>query len=98
MSLHIDRSRAEQMKVRFIWPAEQPPGPISVVGTFNNWQPGLDELQADPDGGRSVTLGLPYDTRYVFRYLGGDGQWFDEPDADDTNSSGSVLQARQFGH
>jgi hypothetical protein len=94
MVLHIDRSRSEQMKVRFIWPDAEPVGPISVVGSFNDWQAGLDELQAGADGVRSVTLGLPYGHRFVFRYLGPDGQWFDEADADEVTNGGSVLHPK----
>ena len=95
MSLHIDRSRPEQMKVRFIWPDDEPRGPISVVGSFNDWQAGMDELEPDAAGRRSVTLGLPYGVRFVFRYLGPDGQWYDEPDADEVVASGSVLHPKR---
>jgi hypothetical protein len=97
VSLHIDTSRPEQMKVRFIWTGAEPEGPISVVGSFNDWQPGLDELQPDAHGNRSVVLGLPYGSRQTFRYLGPDGEWFDEPDADKVSDNGSVLLPRTFG-
>ena len=95
MSLHLDRSRTDLMKVRFVWPHDEPVGAMSVVGTFNNWQAGLDELEPDENGLRSVTLGLPYDTRFVFRYLGPDGDWHDDPDADVISRAGSVLEPRR---
>lgn len=92
MSLDIDASRPDQLKVRFILPLEDPAGPVSVVGSFNDWTPGLDELSPNIAGTRSVTIGLPYDTELVFRYLGPQGTWFDEPDADDITSRGSLLR------
>jgi hypothetical protein len=93
VSLIIDRSRAKQAKVRFVWTQSEPVGQLSVVGSFNDWTPGLDELVDNPDGTRSVTVGLPYGMLVVFRYLGPDGQWFDEPDADRITEQGSVLEA-----
>jgi hypothetical protein len=66
-----------------------------VVGSFNGWTPGLDELVQQPDGTRSVTLGLPYGQELVFRYLGPGNNWFDESDADEITSHGSVIHAIQ---
>ena len=97
MSLHIDRSGPDQMKVRFVWSGPAATAPISVVGTFNDWQAGLDELQSDANGERSVTIGLPYGHGFVFRYLDSAGQWFDEPDADEITTHGSVLKPRTPG-
>lgn len=92
MSLDIDRSHARQLKIRFVLDASHPPGQVSVVGSFNNWTPGLDELVEDHDGTRSVTVGLPYSQDIVFRYLGPGQRWFDEPDADEITEQGSVLR------
>jgi hypothetical protein len=91
LSLDIDRSLPERVKVRFILDASHPAGSVSVVGTFNDWTPGLDELIADGHGTRSVTVGLPYDTEVVFRYLGAGDTWYDEPDADEITQRGSIL-------
>jgi hypothetical protein len=94
MSLQIDTSQPDQLKIRFVLNGSHPAGQVSVVGTFNNWTPGLDELMPNEDGTRSVTLGLPYRTRHVFRYLGPGENWFDEPDADEISGAGSVLRPR----
>ncbi len=91
MTLRVDRSRPEQAKVTFIWPRRDPVGTVSVVGTFNNWTPGLDELTDAGDGTRTVTLGLPYNERFVFRYLGPNGEWLDDPDADGITVEGSIV-------
>lgn len=93
MSLDIDRSSRSQLKIHFILDASHPPGRVSVVGSFNDWTPGLDELFPEFDGTRSVTIGLPYGQRFVFRYLGPGDDWFDEPDADEITEAGSVLFA-----
>lgn len=92
MTLHVDTSRPDQVKIRFSLPLDEPPGTVSVVGSFNDWTPGLDELTADTAGERSVTIGLPYNTTFAFRYLGDNALWFDEPDADATTQHGSIIR------
>lgn len=91
MPLHIDRSQPRLLKVRFTIDPVDPEGPVSVVGSFNDWVPGLDELIPDGHGMRSVTVGLPYGERLIFRYLAADDTWFDEPDADLITPEGSIL-------
>ena len=97
MTLTIDTRHAEQVKIRFTWPEADPTGVMSVVGSFNDWTPGLDELIPDGRGVRSVTIGLPYGERFVFRYLAEDGHWFDEPQADEITELGSVIHPIQHG-
>ncbi|WP_405827217.1 MULTISPECIES: hypothetical protein [unclassified Streptomyces] len=53
-TLHKDRT-----EVTFILPADTPPGDVSVVGDFNNWQPGVHTLTPCQDGKRAVTVELP---------------------------------------
>ncbi len=91
MTVHIDRSRPEQAVVRFSLAAADHPGIVSVVGNFNDWTAGLDELESQPDGVRAVSVGLSYGQTIVFRYLHDDGKWFDEPDADAIRPDGSIL-------
>ena len=74
-------------------PGGDPPGPVSVVGSFNDWTPGAHILERDDSGLRSVTVHLPYGRAVHFRYLAADGLWFDDPDADEITESGSVLRA-----
>ncbi|UQX87389.1 isoamylase early set domain-containing protein [Jatrophihabitans telluris] len=93
MSLDIDRGDPIQAKVRFILDSDNPVGRVSVVGSFNDWTPGLDELSDDGDGTRSVTVGLPYGRQFIFRYLGPGDRWFDDPDADRVSSAGSIIEA-----
>ena len=93
MSLEIDRSRAEHVKIRFILDATHPKGRVSVVGSFNGWTAGLDELADRGDGTRGVTVAMPYGQDIVFRYLGPGDRWFDEPEADEITNHGSVIHA-----
>ncbi|XVV01151.1 isoamylase early set domain-containing protein [Actinosynnema sp. CA-248983] len=67
-------------RVTFTLPADVPDGPVSVVGSFNDWTPGIHELVPRRDGTRTVTVILPPGT-HRFRYLGPDGHWFDDDHA-----------------
>ncbi|MDQ1749636.1 MAG: hypothetical protein QOE71_692 [Pseudonocardiales bacterium] len=93
LSLDIDRSQPEHVKIRFILDAGHPAGRVSLVGSFNNWTPGVDELVDDNHGTRGVMVGLPYGEEIVFRYLGPGDFWFDEPDADEITDQGSLIHA-----
>jgi 1,4-alpha-glucan branching enzyme len=63
---------------------------VSVVGSFNGWDPDIHRLRS---GGtmQSVVVELEPGTRHEFRYLGSDGRWFDDPDADDRDGENGVL-------
>ncbi len=82
--------RNGKTRVTFSLPADQPPGEVSVVGDFNNWQPGRHELVRKKNGVRSVTADLSSGP-HRFRYLAADDVWFDEPAADQIDDAGSVI-------
>ena len=84
-------SKSSDVKVTFALPADEPAGVVSVVGTFNDWTPGRNRLVKRANGQRSVSITLPAGTTVRFRYLGENGNWFDEPDADAVDADGSVL-------
>jgi 1,4-alpha-glucan branching enzyme len=91
----IRRARAAAdaaVKVTFVLPADTPAGPVSVVGDFNDWTPGAHSLVKRANGTRSVAITLPASTVARFRYLADDGEWFDDPDADEVDSQGSTLR------
>ena len=77
-------------RVTFRLPTMPPASPVSVVGTFNNWEPGRHELQRRRDGSYSVTVTLA-PGKHRFRYLGDGGVWFDDEHADHVDSSGGQL-------
>jgi hypothetical protein len=72
-------------KIQFVLPDDVHDGPVSAVGTFNDWQPGAHRLVKRSNGTRSVSVSVPAGQTVHFRYLGSGGHWFDDPD-------GSVLQ------
>ncbi|MDI5941949.1 isoamylase early set domain-containing protein [Micromonospora harpali] len=88
----IKRSRlfGNQTRVTFCLPREAPAGPVSVVGSFNDWEPGRHELVARRDGTRTVTVRLRPGA-YRFRYLATGGIWLDDESADGVDEQGSVL-------
>jgi 1,4-alpha-glucan branching enzyme len=94
----IKRSRlfGTKTRVTFCLPSVVPASPVSVVGTFNNWEPGRHELQRRRDGSHSVTVTLGPGT-HQFRYLADGGIWFDDEHADHIDAAGSQLYVRERG-
>ena len=82
--------RNGRTRVTFSLPTDQPPGVVSVVGDFNDWQPGRHELTKKKNGVRSVTAELRAGS-HRFRYLAADDVWFDDPAADQIDGSGSII-------
>lgn len=70
-------------RIVFSLPADQPPGRVSVVGSFNGWTPGQHYLQPRTTGRRSATVEVAAGVAVQFRYLGENGHWFDDPDDPD---------------
>ena len=89
----IKRSKlfGNKTRVTFCLPKDAPDGPVSVVGTFNDWEPGLHELKDRRDGTRTVTVRLD-PGHYRFRYLASDGIWMDDDHADAVGPHGSELR------
>jgi hypothetical protein len=89
----IKKSRlfGNKTRVTFCLPVSQPSGPVSVVGTFNDWEPGRHELKPRRDGTRTISITVP-PGHYRFRYLGTDGVWFDDESADGVGPHGCELR------
>ena len=74
---------AGQTKVQLVLPDNIHDGPVSAVGTFNDWTPGRHRLIRRSNGTRSVTVTVSSGQDLSFRYLGSGGRWFDDPDVGD---------------
>ena len=89
----IKRSKlfGNKTRVTFCLPADEPVGRVSVVGDFNDWQPGRHEMQVRRNGTRTVSVPLG-PGRYSFRYLATDGVWLDDEQADAVGPGGSEIR------
>jgi hypothetical protein len=68
-------------KIQFVLPDDVHDGPVSAVGDFNDWRPGVHKLVRRSNGTRSVSITVPAGQELRFRYLGSGGVWFDDPEA-----------------
>ncbi|MFJ6494588.1 hypothetical protein [Streptomyces virginiae] len=83
--------RKDRTEVTFILPADIPPGPVSVVGDFNDRQPGVHTLTPRKDGKRAVTVELPSKSSHAFRYLDAGDYWFNDDTEGDLDGPNSRL-------
>lgn len=82
-----------QVRLTFSLPGDEPPGEVSVVGSFNEWTPGRHRMVRRAGGTRSVSVLVPAGARVRFRYLGERGHWFDDPEADRRDPDGCEIVA-----
>jgi 1,4-alpha-glucan branching enzyme len=85
--------KSGETRITFVLPQDEPHGRVSVVGDFNDWTPGVHTLAKRSNGTRSVRVTVPPGSSYRFRYLGQDGLWFDDPDADARDNDDCVVLA-----
>jgi 1,4-alpha-glucan branching enzyme len=79
------------IRVTFALPADEPPGAVSVVGDFNDWNPFAHPLRRRGNGIRSIAVSVPANSTLRFRYLAEGGVWFDDETADGRDSGGVVI-------
>ena len=85
--------KARQVHLTFVLPQEQPAGRVSVVGDFNEWTPGRHLLAKRSNGTRSVKVTVAPGATYRYRYLGENGQWFDDPQHELRHGQDGVVHA-----
>jgi 1,4-alpha-glucan branching enzyme len=85
--------RRGSTRIQFILPDDIHDGPVSVVGTFNDWTPGVHKLVRRSNGTRSVSVEVPAGEEIRFRYLGSGGVWFDDDDAHLLEGQGALVSA-----
>ena len=66
------------VRVTFALPADQPDGPVSVVGNFNDWNPFAHPQRRRANRTRSAAVTVPAGSTLHFRYLAEGGRWFDD--------------------
>lgn len=91
--LKRSRSTTGSCTLTFSLPSSALDGPVSVVGTFNDWTPGAHPLRRRSNGTASAKVVVPAGSTVRFRYLADPGRWFDDVDADEITSDGSVVRA-----
>ena len=71
-------------KVTFELPSQAVNGAVKValVGDFNGWNPASTPMKRSRDGAYSITLDLPRDRKYQFRYLIDGERWENDWAAD----------------
>jgi hypothetical protein len=66
------------VRVTFALPADVPDGPVSVVGSFNDWNPYTHPLRKRTNRTRSAAVTVKTGSTLHFRYLAEGGVWFDD--------------------
>jgi 1,4-alpha-glucan branching enzyme len=76
------KSGSDDVEVRFLLPAASVLETAAVVGDFNRWDPSATTFRRRR-GQWTASITVPVGRRYAFRYLSGDGSWFNDDEADD---------------
>jgi hypothetical protein len=92
VAIKIQANRTGTTKIQLVLPDDVHDGPVSAVGTFNDWTPGKHKLVKRSNGTRSVTVEVPTGSQVRFRYLGSGGRWFDDPDAHVVDHDGVIVE------
>ena len=85
------RTKNGQVTVTWVLPADVHDGPVSVVGCFNDWTPGMHVLGKRSNGTRSASFTTTPGTEIRFRYLGHGGRWFSDPEATHEGANGVIV-------
>ncbi len=85
---------ANQVKVSFALPEQHPHATDAyVAGSFNDWDPRGHPLIHRSNQTYSAVVTLAKGQRYAYRYVSGDGQWFNAGDADHYEGQNGILVA-----
>jgi 1,4-alpha-glucan branching enzyme len=66
------------VRVTFALPIDEPGGAVSVVGSFNDWNPYTHPLRKRANRTRSAAVTVQAGSTLHFRYLAEGGVWFDD--------------------
>lgn len=73
----------EVCKVTFYTPAGLEAEDVQLVGDFNEWNESATPMEQLKDGRFKVTVDLPKDSQYQFRYLVNGSEWHNDWEADE---------------
>lgn len=71
-----------ECKVTFTLPADVQGETAHLVGDFNNWDENATPMKRKKDGSFEVTLNLPVNHEFQFRYLVNGNEWHNDWAAD----------------
>ena len=73
--------KAAKATITFSLPLDETPEPVSVAGSFNDWDPLAHPLKKRSNGTRSAKVEVDLPAMVEFKYLGDGGVWFTDGDA-----------------
>ncbi|MEZ5377712.1 MAG: isoamylase early set domain-containing protein [Acidimicrobiales bacterium] len=73
--------KATKATITFSLPLDEAPEPVSVAGTFNDWDPLVHPLKKRSNGTRSTKVEVDLPAVIEFKYLRDGGVWFNDADA-----------------
>jgi hypothetical protein len=83
--------RDGSVRITFALPIDEPGGAVSVVGSFNNWNPFTHPLRKRANRTRSTAVTVQAGTTLHFRYLAEGGVWFDDESIPAQDGRGAAL-------
>jgi hypothetical protein len=81
----------DRVRVTFALPEKEISGRTSVVGDFNEWQPGRHELRRRANGTRSAWIEVPTGSTLRFKYLGEGDRWFTDEQVGQFDQHGNCV-------
>jgi hypothetical protein len=79
------------IRVTFALPIDEPGGAVSVVGSFNDWNPFTHPLRKRANRMRSAAVTVQAGTTLHFRYLAEGGVWFDDESVPAQEGRGAAI-------
>ncbi|MDQ7006009.1 MAG: isoamylase early set domain-containing protein [Acidobacteriota bacterium] len=73
---------SRMVSVTFSCQVPEAAGSVALAGDFNDWDPSVHPMRRRKDGAWAVTLRLPRDSQYQYRFLVGREQWLTDTEAD----------------
>ena len=83
--------RDGSVRVTFALPVDEPGGAVSVVGSFNDWNPFTHPLRKRANQTRSAAVTVQAGTTLHFRYLAEGGVWFDDESVPVEDGQGAAI-------